>query len=40
MEVKNEEETTLNRANGNLTIRHAPAFLISAMPSTSLVRRD
>ena len=27
MEVKNEEETTLNRANGNLTIRRAPPHL-------------
>ena len=29
MEVRNEEETTLNRANGNLTIRHAFTYLIS-----------
>lgn len=27
VEVRNEQETTLNRANGNLTIRQAPSHL-------------
>ena len=40
MDVKNEEETTLNRANGNLTIRHAPTCPVLPASTTCLVMAD